>query len=192
MSAFALIGTVAAYTTLGTLAWSGFRHARSPQALVHILQRHGWRKAMQWPLAASVIGLELLVGIVGLVAVLAGSPVIRVLSLSMAALVYAAYALYGAALARRADAVPCGCSSVAQHPINIWVVARAGMLLAGAIFAAAASTSMRSPWPLDASMLLAILASGALGIILWELPAALHHPGSAMLVREGVKSPIVV
>jgi hypothetical protein len=192
MGAFALIATVAAYTTLGTLVWSGFRHARSPRSLVHILQRHGWRKAMQRPVAASVIALELLVGTVGLAAVLTGLPVISVLSLSMAALVYAAYAIYGAALAQRADAVPCGCSSVVQHPINIWVVARAGTLLAGAVFAAAASTNMRSPWPPDASMLLAILASGALGVILWELPAALHHPGSATLVREGATSPIVV
>jgi hypothetical protein len=33
---------------------------------------------------------------------------------------------------------------------------------------------------------LAVLASSALGLILWELPAALHDPRPSPLAQEGV------
>jgi hypothetical protein len=187
MTAIALTATIAAYVCLGTLAWSGLHHARHPRLLLRVLERQGWRRGLRWLLGMSVIGLELAIGAAGfIVAVLGGADDAVPLALSAAAILYAGYALYGAVLTRRGDAVPCGCSSAAGYPVNVWVVARALVLSVGSIFAASAGQQILPLWPLNATVTLAVLASGALGLILWELPAALHDPRPSPLAREGV------
>ena len=187
MTAIALTATIAAYVCLGTLAWSGLHHARDPQVLLRVLERQGWRRGMRWLLGMSVIGLELTIGAAGFVAaVLGGADDAVLLALSAAAILYAVYALYGAVLTRRADAVPCGCSSAASYPVNVWVAARALVLSVGSAFAAIVGQQILPLWPLNATVTLAVLASGALGIILWELPAALHVPRPSPLAQEGV------
>jgi hypothetical protein len=187
MTAIALTATIAAYVCLGTLAWSGLHHARHPRLLLRVLERQGWRRGLRWLLGMSVIGLELAIGAAGfIVAVLGGADDAVPLALSAAAILYAGYALYGAVLTRRGDAVPCGCSSAAGYPVNVWVVARALVLSVGSVFAASAGQQILPLWPLNATVTLAVLASGALGLILWELPAALHDPRPSPLAREGV------
>jgi hypothetical protein len=177
MTAIALTATIAAYVCLGTLAWSGLAHARHPEVLLRVLERHGWRRGLRWLLGASVIGLELTIGATGFVAaVLGGAHDAVLLALSAAAMLYAVYALYGAVLTRRGDAVPCGCSSAAGYPVNVWVVVRALVLSVGSAFAAMTAEQIVPLWPLDTTVMLAVLASSALGVILWELPAALHNP----------------
>jgi hypothetical protein len=186
MTAIALTATIAAYVCLGTLAWSGLHHARHPQGLLRVLERQGWRRGMRWLLGMSVIGLELTIGAAGFAAVLGGADDAVLLALSAAAMLYAVYALYGAVLTRRGDAVPCGCSSAAGYPVNVWVVARALVLSVGSAFAAIAGQQILPLWPLNATVTLAVLASSALGLILWELPAALHDPRPSPLAQEGV------
>jgi len=186
MTAIALTATIAAYVCLGTLAWSGLHHARHPQGLLRVLERQGWRRGMRWLLGMSVIGLELTIGAAGFAAVLGGADDAVLLALSAAAMLYAVYALYGAVLTRRGDAVPCGCSSAADYPVNVWVVARALVLSVGSAFAAIAGQQILPLWPLNATVTLAVLASSALGLILWELPAALHDPRPSPLAQEGV------
>jgi hypothetical protein len=186
MTAIALTATIAAYVCLGTLAWSGLHHARHPQGLLRVLERQGWRRGMRWVLGMSVIGLELTIGAAGFAAVLGGADDAVLLALSAAAMLYAVYALYGAVLTRRGDAVPCGCSSAAGYPVNVWVVARALVLSVGSAFAAIAGQQILPLWPLNATVTLAVLASSALGLILWELPAALHDPRPSPLAQEGV------
>ena len=186
MTAIALTATIAAYVCLGTLAWSGLHHARHPQGLLRVLERQGWRRGMRWLLGMSVIGLELTIGAAGFAAVLGGADDAVLLALSAAAMLYAVYALYGAVLTRRGDAVPCGCSSAAGYPVNVWVVARALVLSVGSVFAAIAGQQILPLWPLNATVTLAVLASSALGLILWELPAALHDPRPSPLAQEGV------
>ena len=187
MTAITLTATIAAYVCLGTMAWSGLGHARHPQVLMRVLERQGWRRGMQWLLGMLVLGLELAIGAAGLVAVLQGRADAAVrLALSASAILYAVYALYGAVVTRRGDAVPCGCSSAAGYPVNVWVVARALVLSVGSAFAAIAGQQILPFWPLNATVTLAVLASSALGVILWELPAALHNPRPSPLVQEGV------
>jgi hypothetical protein len=187
MTGIALTATIAAYVCLGTLAWSGLHHARRPQMLLRVLEQQGWRRGMRWLLGVSVIGLELTIGAAGFVAaVLGGADDGVVLPLSAAAVLYAVYALYGAVLTRRGDVVPCGCSGAASYPVNVWVVARALVLSVGSAFAAVAGRQILPLRPLTATVTLAVLASGALGLILWELPAALHDPRSSPLAQEGV------
>jgi hypothetical protein len=187
MTAIALTATIAAYVCLGTLAWSGLHHARHPQVLLRVLGRQGWRGGMRWLLSGSVIGLELAIGAAGFAAAaLGGADDAILLALSAAVVLYAIYAVYGAVLTRRGDAVPCGCSSAAGYPVNVWVVARALVLSVGSAFAAIAGQQVLPLWPLNATVTLAVLASGALGLILWELPAALHDPRPSPLAREGV------
>jgi len=186
MTAIALTATIAAYVCLGTLAWSGLHHARHPQGLLRVLERQGRRRGMRWLLGMSVIGLELTIGAAGFAAVLGGADDAVLLALSAAAMLYAVYALYGAVLTRRGDAVPCGCSSAAGYPVNVWVVARALVLSVGSAFAAIAGQQILPLWPLNATVTLAVLASSALGLILWELPAALHDPRPSPLAQEGV------
>ena len=186
MTAIALTATIAAYVCLGTLAWSGLHHARHRRQLPLVLERQGWRRGMRWLLGMSVIGLELTIGAAGFVAVLGGADDAVLLALSAAATLYLVYALYGAVLTRRGDAVPCGCSSAAGYPVNVWVVARALVLSVGSAFAAVAVQQLHPIWPLNATVTLAVLASSALGLILWELPAALHDPRPLPLAREGV------
>jgi hypothetical protein len=187
MTAIALTATIAAYVCLGTLAWSGLHHARHPQLLLRVLERQGWRRGTRWLLGMSVIGMELTIGAAGFVAAVLGGADDAVLpALSAAAILYAVYALYGAVLTRRGDAVPCGCSSAAGYPVNVWVVARALVLSVGSAFAASAGQQILPLWPLNATVTLAVLASGALGLILWELPAALHDPRPSPLAQEGV------
>jgi hypothetical protein len=186
MTAIALTATIAAYVCLGTLAWSGLHHARHPQGLLRVLERQGWRRGMRWLLGMSVIGLELTIGAAGFAAVLGGADDAVLLALSAAAMLYAVYALYGVVLTRRGDAVPCGCSSAAGYPVNVWVVARALVLSVGSAFAAIAGQQILPLWPLNATVTLAVLASSALGLILWELPAALHDPRPSPLAQEGV------
>jgi hypothetical protein len=187
MTAIALAATIAAYACLGTLAWSGLDHARHPQVLLRVLQRQGWRRGLRWLLGSAVLGLELTIGTLGLgAAVLGGADATVVLALSAAAMLYVVYAVYGAVLARRGDAVPCGCSSAAGYPVNVWVVARALVLSVGSAFAAMASQQILPLWPLNATVTLAVLASSTFGVILWELPAALHDPRPSPLAQEGV------
>jgi hypothetical protein len=138
-------------------------------------------------LGMSIIGLESTIGAAGFVAaVLGGADDAVLLALSAAAILYAVYALYGAVLTRRGDAVPCGCSSAAGYPVNVWVVARALVLSVGSAFAAIAGQQVLPLWPVNATVTLAALASSALGLILWELPAALHDPRPAPLAQEWV------
>jgi hypothetical protein len=187
MTAIALTATIAAYVCLGTLAWSGLHHARHPQLLLRVLERQGWRRGMRWLLGMSVIGLELTIGAGGFVtAVLGGAGDVVPLALSAAAILYAVYALYDAVLTRRGDPVPCGCSSAADYPVNVWVVARALVLSVGSAFAASAGQQILPLWPLNATVTLAVLASSALGLILWEFPAALHDPRPSPLAQERV------
>jgi hypothetical protein len=187
MTAIALTATIAAYVCLGTLAWSGLDHARHPQVLLQALERQGWQRGLRWLLGASVLGLELTIGAAGLVAaVLGGVDDAVLLALSAAAMLYAVYALYGAVLTRRRDAVPCGCSSAAGYPANVWVAVRALILSVGSAFAALASQQILPLWPLNATVTLAVLASSTLGVILWELPAALHDPRPSLLAQERV------
>ena len=187
MTAIALTATIAAYVCLGTLAWSGLHHARHPKVLLRILERQGWRRGTRWLLGISVIGLELTIGAaVFVAAVLGGADDAVPLALSAAAILYAAYALYGTVLTRRGDALPCGCSGAASYPVNVWVVTRALVLSIASAFAASAGQQILPLWPLNATVTLAVLASGALGLILWELPAALHDPRPSPLAQEGM------
>ena len=187
MTAIALTATIAAYVCLGTLAWSGLHHARHPQLLLRALERQGWRRGTRWLLGLAVIGLELTIGAAGFVAaVLEGADDAVLLALSAAAILYAVYALYSAVLTRRGDAVPCGCSGAASYPVNVWVVARALVLSVGSAFAAITGQQVLPLWPLNATVTLAVLASSAFGLILWELPAALHDPRPSPLAQEGV------
>jgi hypothetical protein len=186
MSALALTATIAAYTSLGTLAWSGLGHARNPQVLMRILDRQGWRSSTRRLLGASVLALELTIGVAGLAAALVGFHAGTVSLATSAAILYTVYARYSTALVRQGDAVPCGCSGAADHPVNVWVVARALILLAGSTVAAAASPEVLPLWPLNATVTLALLSSTTLGVILWQLPAALHDPRPSPLVQRGV------
>jgi hypothetical protein len=176
-----LLATVGAVTGLGLLLASGVSHGGRAAAFRYALARQAmWPRVLVAPVAATVTLIELVVGVIGLLAV--GLPAVdgfpaslRLPALSAAAVVYVAFAVYSVALLRRRPDAPCGCSAATDDRVNAWVTVRACALAAGCWWAAANAQQLL-PWSPTAEALMALLASGAFVALAWTVPAALHNP----------------
>jgi len=174
----ALLSTVSAYVCCLTLLVSGLVHAWRMGEFATVLRR---QRIVPTTLvqtgALGIVGLELILGAAGLLALGIGQneeaarPV-----LAAAAAMYTAYAVYTAYLVSQGRSVPCGCSGT-DHPVNGAVVARAAGLGSAAVAAALGAGQIVVPAGSD-EFALAAIASIGLTTILWALPAALHDPAA--------------
>lgn len=148
-------------------------HLRDPRAFAAVLARQlGRSGGIVQPVAVVVIAAEVGFGLAGLGLGLldtSGTPVLY--PLYGAAGLYGVFALYGAALLRWQPAAPCGCSHT-DHPVNVWIPVRAGVLGVGVLYAATAPADVLA-WSATAEFFLTAVASAALAVLAWNLPTAL-------------------
>jgi hypothetical protein len=176
-----LLATLAAWTCLGTLALSGLVHSLKPGRLMLALREQGLLPdAIQRPIAFGVVGLEVGIGVGGLAGVTLASATgpTGTLALISAAALYFCFASYGLFLLLRHSGAPCGCSP-GDHPVNEWVVFRAGTLGIAAALCLLADDRILTPSSPAEDLVFAGLAAVAFGATLWSLPAAMHDPSRA-------------
>jgi Methylamine utilisation protein MauE len=171
--------TVAAYTVFGTLLFSAVGHVRRPAVLQRALvEQEVIPERLQGPVVAAVIITESAIGVAGLVALArlpAGDRLGRVTLLAAGTLLLV-YAGYGWFLERHRPGVPCGCT-VWDYPVSEWLAVRALLLCVPAFLAAVVADHIL-PISLENTRHLAVtwLASVSFGVVIWNLPAALHDP----------------
>lgn len=179
-----MLVTVAMLVSLGTLAYAGVTHVTNAARFRGaVAAQRVWPPRAVTPVAAAVTAGELFIGFGGLAAVLLEpeNGTFRAIALVPAGGLYGVYALYaGYVLAGRSGA-PCGCSSH-EHPVNAAAVVRAA-LLAGAALLGALGPPPLFTQGFELELVLAVLASIALGVIAWGLPDALHDPTDGALAR---------
>jgi hypothetical protein len=172
-----LFGSVAAYTVLATLLAAGAGHLARPGSLPAALAAH---RLLPGPrlVAAAVVAAEIGLGGAGAAGLLlggGGGGRLLAAALAGSVLLLALFGGYGwYALAARSGG-PCGCSPV-ELPMSGWVVARAGAL---AGLAALGLTLAGSVLPLarpGSQLGTVLLAAAAIGVLLWQLPAAMFDP----------------
>jgi hypothetical protein len=172
----ALFASVAAYTALGVLLASGAGHVRGPGRFRRLLARQDvFPRSLHWPIAASVITVELALPAIFSVSLVVGSPgasPARAVLIGTGALylVFGAHALY---LWKRRPGAPCACSS-SDSPATSWTVVRAGCL--GVLAFVGATLASETVADLGSRFVVASLAALAIGVITWNLPGALYLP----------------
>jgi hypothetical protein len=182
----ALIGSVAAYTVLATLLAAGAGHLARPGSLRTAVAAHGVLPAPA-AVAAVVAAAEVGLGGAGAAGLVlgdrgAGRGLLAV-GVAGGGLLLALFAGYGWYVTAAGIGGPCGCSH-AELPMSGWVVARAAGL---AGLAAIGLPLVGSVLPLrrpGIELGTVLLAAAAFGLLLWQLPAAMHDPAPAA-VRAG-------
>lgn len=168
----ALPAGIAAVAVPTVLLGSLWGHVRRPGVLVAAVRAHGVVPApLVRPVAALAVAAEAVAGGGAAAGLLTGRDDSLRMCLALAAVLLAAYALYGAHVVRtRPRAVPCGCGGDAATPMTGWVAARAGAL-AGLALAGAAwgPPAARSP----AESLIVIAMGVVVAVLLWCLPLAM-------------------
>jgi hypothetical protein len=174
----ALLITVGAFAALELLAFSGISHAWHHVTFGQLLAQQGvWSSRTRSVVLMVTIGIECLLGIGGLLILVAGLGTLRLAQAIFAAstvlfLVYLAFAAY---LVRRRPGAPCACGST-HEVVNSWTVGRAGMLAAAAFAASIAPAAAYGPPRPGMYGVVTVLGSMSLAVILWTLPGALEDP----------------
>lgn len=174
----ALIGSVAADAVLAVLLAAGLGHLLWPDALRAAVVAHGLLPAPRL-VALAVPVAEVGVGVLGGYGLVlgdrAGGRGLLAVALAAAAALLAGYAGYAWRVLAAGTGGPCGCSR-RDLPMSGWVVARAGALAALAVLGLALTRSvlpLRAP---DSRLGTVLLAAATFGLLLWQLPAAMHDP----------------
>jgi hypothetical protein len=175
----ALVGSVAADAVLAVLLAAGLGHLLWPAALRSALVAHGVLPA-PGVITLAVPVAEVGIGVLGGYGLVLGDrPAGRGLlavALAGACLVLVAYAAYSWRVLASGRAAPCGCSRRDDLPMSGWVVGRAAAL---AVFAALGLALTGSVLPVrtwDSELATVLLAAAVFGLLLWQLPAAMHDP----------------
>jgi hypothetical protein len=174
----ALLVTVAAFTALGVLAFSGISHAWHHVTFGQLLeQQRVWSSRARSAVLVGTIGTECLLGIGGLFVLVNGFGTPRLAQAVFAAstVLFLAYLAFAAYLVRRRPGAPCACGAT-QEVVNGWTVARAGILAAAALAASIAPAAAYRPPRPGMYGFVTVLGSLSLGVILWALPGALEDP----------------
>jgi hypothetical protein len=169
--------TVGAYTSVVVMAFSALTHFfHLPRFRGQLARQEIWPRGLEWPVAAFSTLVEFILGIGALALLLWGRVAMIRVGLAATATLYGLYFIFGAYLQRRNPTAPCGCSAT-DHEINVWVKLRALALASTAGFG-----SVAAPWILPPAFTqefaTVIPASLALGIVLWNLPTAMHSSPS--------------
>ena len=169
------VALIAALTAFGTLAWSGFGHMLRPRGFrADIAEQRLVHSALAAGVAGVVVIAELTIGACGVASLLAGSAGTAKWFGVAATALYLAYAGYNALLLLLRPEAPCGCDNAGTR-VSAWSIGRATGLAAAAATAAAGSpTTVAGIATLEVAIV--GLASGALAVSLWNLPAALAVP----------------
>jgi hypothetical protein len=138
---WALLASVAAYTVLFTMLLACAEHLAAPSALSRALAAHHMIPATA-AVAGSVMAMEALLGVAGIVALLDGGGRLLAAVLAGCCALLALYASYGLLMLSLGRSGPCGCSRL-ELPMTGWVVARAA-ILAGAVAVASADGDART------------------------------------------------
>jgi len=166
----ALLAGIAAVTVPLVLLASVFGQVRRPRALAAALRAHRvFPRGSAPALAVAVIAAEAAAGAGLAVALLLGLDGPMRAAFWAAAVLLAAYALYGTYVSRTRQGVPCGCAGDGT-PMTGWVAGRAAALallaLAGALHGLPTGTTAYE-------MSIAVAAGLGFAVILWTLPRAL-------------------
>src|SRR2546421_9247711 len=109
-----LIAAIAVGVMAGLLTFSGLGHAIRLASFRVTLQRQGvWPSALEWPVVVTVSVLELGIGllaVVGIIAAGGGGPWLLRWACALASGLYATFAAFGLYLLRTRPDAPCGCS----------------------------------------------------------------------------------
>jgi hypothetical protein len=166
-----LLALVAAGVTFPTLLMAGGQHLRHPARLDAVLRGRGWPAAWTRPLAVAVAVVEVALGAVGTVGLVAG-PQRAAVALAGCAL-FTVYTIDVARVVRSGRQAPCGCGAV-DLPVNVWVVVRAAAyacLSAVAVLQGPGLAALAPP-----ALLTVAGAVATIGVLLWLLPRALAIP----------------
>jgi hypothetical protein len=175
----AVLLLVAAAVVFPTLLIAGCAHVLHTSRLARVLVTHGWSTRSSRPMAVLVAIAELGLGAAGTAGVVVGSvgPATSVVAVA-AAVLLVAYAGDAGRVLRSGALVPCGCGP-ADHPVNQWVVIRAG------VYACLALTAVLSRPALGAlalvPMITVLVAAVVVGLLLWLLPRTLAIPAGYSL-----------
>lgn len=157
---------------VGPLLAAGAGHLRHPGTLRAQLDRQQLiARRLRGPVARLVPAAELLVGATGVVAVARASTLD--LAAGLALVLYGGYTAFALVLWRRRPGAPCGCT-VRDEPVSGWTVVRAAVLasVAGALLATGVASPERT-WSTGGA---AVVVGPVLGLLLWQLPAAMRSP----------------
>lgn len=174
----ALLITVAAFTALGVLAFSGISHAWHHVTFGQLLeQQRVWPSRTRPVVLVGTIGIECLLGLGGLFVLVTGFGTPRLAQTIFAAstVVFLAYLAFAAYLVRSRPGAPCACGST-HEVTNGWTMARAGILAAAALTASIAPAAAYRPPRPGMYGFVTVVGSLSLGVILWALPGALEDP----------------
>jgi hypothetical protein len=173
----ALVADVAAGTVLAALLIACAAHLSRPRTLPRALAAH---RVVPGPavVAAVVTASEGLLGGAGAVGLVRsdGQDVLTAALAGGAGLLalFGSYSWYVLATGR---AGPCGCSRV-PLPMTGWVVARAFALAGLALVALVLADPVAPTARPAADLVVALLAAATFTCLLWQLPAAMHYPGT--------------
>lgn len=172
MTAAELLGGAGATAVVAVLLAACAGHLARPGTLTGALAAHRVLPAPR-TVAALVVLAEGGLGVAGAIGLVRGDrPVAALLG---GATLLALLGGYGAYVLETGRGGPCGCS-LSDLPMSGWTVARA-FLLAG--LALAGGTLADPVAPLGrpgAQQAVLLLAAATLGLLIWQLPAALHDP----------------
>jgi hypothetical protein len=170
---------VAATVVFPTLLIAGCAHLLRTGRLARVLVTHGWSTRLSRPVAVLISVAELVLGAAGTAGVVVGSsaPASSVVAVATAVLLVA-YAIDAARVLRAGVQAPCGCGS-ADHPVNQWVVIRAGVYACLALGAALPRPALGELALVP--MITALVAAVVIGMLLWLLPRTLAIPAGYAL-----------
>jgi hypothetical protein len=181
-----MITTIAHGACALVLLASSVTHLRRPRLLAKALAAHDLLPARSWwPVTAAVIVLEIATAALLTRSALAGDPAASATAAAVAVPLFAAFALYLAAVLRRSPAgadAGCGCG-LGDTRVTGWVVVRAaGLSAAAAVGGLAPATQRLLDRPLEQAVVLGC-AAGTFAIVAALLPAARALPGDARSAR---------
>lgn len=169
-----LFSFVSANVAFGTLVVSGLNHTLRHQAFRDTLHIQGvFPTAVARCVGLGLPLLELSLGLFGILAISRPQASELIIPASgSTALLYTTFLIYSLYLLRHRTGAPCGCGSTIEV-ITHWVPLRAGVLTLAALCGSMASAD-RYPVaaPDSITFLVSILASIALGVIVWQFPAS--------------------
>jgi hypothetical protein len=168
----AMLSGVLAGTVALVLLAAFAGHVRSPRTLPAALAAHRTVPAvLVRPAALAATLLEGSLGAVIAYGLLTGRAATLAFAAAGAAVLLAAYALYGLYVLRTRPGVPCGCAAH-DTPMTGWVAGRAGALALASLVAAAGA----GPAPGGAHAAILALSSVVFAVVAWSLPLAMFDP----------------
>ena len=159
-------------TALGGLLIGSSAHLARPSILPAALHRHAVLPTSTVALAAiGITAIEIGLGVAGVIALVVGFTETLAIILWATAALFTCYAGYARHVTARRDGGPCGCSH-SEVPMDDWITARA---IAFAVCAAAGALTAGALPTGTSQWTITVLATAALTLTLWQLPAAMRH-----------------